>query len=370
MNRIAVTLYCHSNSRHLQQIYTGFHMLQRRGVVRVRQKLYKTDYIDRAQALHLQNARHAHLRAVINDTIHVYYDLHDSYEIDLNALANVDLYFKRSYAADHIRGLPTNRKIVPLGLYYSVLDREADGYNLQRSLLARNTKACFRNILLAARVNKLAGRHLVYAPRIDELEQYPDYGAPARAIFMVKAWDPAETRAGTAEKVVEVEQTNEVRAQCIRLLRKHFGVNCLSGFAHNDYAMKYYRDCLLPEEHISRPQTYIQILKAFPIAIATTGLHGSIGAKLAEYVAHSKAIVSEQLNYQVGEYFADGQNYLSFTSAEECVAQVDCLFTDQARRNQLMTNNYRYYHSFLRPDSLVLQSLVTALAHQTVGHAV
>ena len=100
----------------------------------------------------------------------------------------------------------------------------------------------------------------------------------------------------------------------------------------------------------------------FMIFQATTGLHGSVGWKFAEYVAFAKAIVSEPLNCEVPGDFKPGQNYLTFRSPTELVEQASTLFSDNALRHALMTNNARYYLGYVRPDALVLNSLLAALS--------
>jgi hypothetical protein len=106
----------------------------------------------------------------------------------------------------------------------------------------------------------------------------------------------------------------------------------------------------------------MKLLKRFPICIATTGIHGSIGWKIAEYVSYSKAIVTERLNYRVPGNFEKELNYLEFVSPEDCVESAVRLFQDYKLRCQLMINNYRYYQSYLRPDSLVMNTLAIAIS--------
>jgi hypothetical protein len=75
---------------------------------------------------------------------------------------------------------------------------------------------------------------------------------------------------------------------------------------------------LLPDNRMSDKKTTSGLLRDYPICVATTGLHGSIEWKMAEYIAVSKAIVSEELNYSVSADFARGKNCLDFTTPEEC----------------------------------------------------
>jgi hypothetical protein len=118
---------------------------------------------------------------------------------------------------------------------------------------------------------------------------------------------------------------------------------------------------LLPVQGAASKDNYLRQLRSFPICVATTGLHGSTGAKFAEYICLAKAIISERLLYAAPGDLREEQNYLSFTSAEECVAQARRLFDDGDLRHRLMSNNARYYNAWLRPDALVLNTLLQAL---------
>lgn len=121
---------------------------------------------------------------------------------------------------------------------------------------------------------------------------------------------------------------------------------------------------MLDQGNESTKSNYIKQLKQHTICIATTGLHGSIGWKLAEYVAFSKAIVTEMLRYKVPGSFDNYKNYLEFTTPEQCVEKVSDLLQNRAARNKMMEHNYSYYNNHLRPDALVLNTINTALSHQ------
>ncbi|MBV1906550.1 MAG: hypothetical protein KUG75_10760, partial [Pseudomonadales bacterium] len=99
----------------------------------------------------------------------------------------------------------------------------------------------------------------------------------------------------------------------------------------------------------------------YPICVATTGLHQSIGWKFAEYIAFSKAILSETLNFEVPGKLSEGMNFLEFTSAEACVENASILMSDHELRKKLMLNNAIYYHKNMRPDNLILRTILTAL---------
>ena len=151
-----------------------------------------------------------------------------------------------------------------------------------------------------------------------------------------------------------------MRARCIELLRKEFGAHFTGGFKNTNYAVNNYKNVLLNDDILSSKANYIKLMKDHPICIATTGLHGSIGWKLAEYVAFSRAIGSERLNYSVPGNFDKNVNYLEFDTAEQCVEKAVKLFTDEDLRFEMMRNNNKYYHSNLRPDVLVNNTLKIA----------
>ncbi len=119
---------------------------------------------------------------------------------------------------------------------------------------------------------------------------------------------------------------------------------------------KHFPDCLISDPKMSNFKNYIQIMKQIPIGIATTGLHDSIGWKFAEYVAFSKAVVSEKLHYYVPG-LKEGRNYLAFESADECVQQATRLMQDRSLREEMMRNNHTHYLNYGRPDVMVWRAL-------------
>jgi hypothetical protein len=179
-------------------------------------------------------------------------------------------------------------------------------------------------------------------------------------IFMARAWNPEKIENKTNRE--ETEQINLNRAECIRLLRKEFGQNFFGGLAVDDYSQRYFGDVLLRDESLANQKSYLKTVKNFPVCIATKGLCQSNGWKLAEYIALSKAIVSEKLRYETVGDFAPDRNYLEFTTPEDCARQAVRLFEDKPLRNELMRNNYDYYQNFLRPEKIVLNTLLKALS--------
>ncbi len=304
-------------------------------------------------------SKQQHICVIINDGMKLYYDMKDGWGIDKEFLSDSDYYFKRSYSPVHLKNLgDQQKKVFPYGLNYRVFPSAMDRFALQR------------NLILSDGIQKITGvvkplnifNRFRFTPRINIMQSLPDYTANPKILFMVKAYDPYVTPDRPKEKIEERIQINETRASCIKMLRSEFGDRFYGGFYHTDYSENNYRDCLMPDKKMSLQRNYINLLKSFPICIANSGLHGSIGWKFAEYIAFSKAIVTEKMDYEITGSLEKGKNYLEFRSPEECVEKASILFTDKKLRNEIMTNNVKYYQSYVRPDSLILNTLLTALS--------
>ena len=210
-----------------------------------------------------------------------------------------------------------------------------------------------------------------FHPRLRNLHSPPLYSQVPKVLFMTAAHDPYDDPYRSKEKIEERVHNNERRADCVRLLRKELGPNFYGGFIHNKFSVEKYKDVLLDMPTNSKKKRYLLRLKKFPICIATTGIHGSIGWKFAEYVAFSKAIVSERLEYEIPGQFGPMRNYLVFSSPDECVEQSVKLMADDELRYQLMTNNAEYYQSYVKPNILVfnaLSNVIDKFNHVTNGY--
>src|SRR5688500_17755894 len=98
-------LVCHSNEYPIQQLYTGFFLLQRRGIIDIKQKFVPATIPNQPNAQHLRYARYCCLRVVIDKRLTLLYDSHDSWEIDEEYLSACDFYFKRSFSSSYLKNL-------------------------------------------------------------------------------------------------------------------------------------------------------------------------------------------------------------------------------------------------------------------------
>ena len=353
MPKIKCKLITNSTSRFLQQIYTGFFLLYKNGLIDLRQ-------VFNNEKEKKPNHRHQ-IRVIVNDGIKLHYDITDGYSINKKDLEESHYYFKRSYYLKYISTFgDRKKKIFPLGLNYELYPSNIDKFALRRNFLLQEG---FRKITGIINTFDIRSK-LNYKPRINIMQSLPDYHAKPKIIFMVKAFDPYDDPKRPKNKIAERIKINETRAKCIKMLRDEFGKNFYGGFYHSKFSKRNYNELLIPDIRNSIKQNYINLLKQYPICIANSGLHGSIGWKFAEYIAFSKAIIAEKMNYEVTGSLEEGKNYLEFQSPEDCVENALKLFKNEELRHYLMTNNTKYYHAYLRPDSLILKTLLTALSGQ------
>ncbi len=361
MTTINCKLIVHSAaSLPLQQLYTGFLLLQQNGTLKLDQVFSKTkNLINPTKPQHLRDARNTHLSVILDGKIKLHYDTHDSWEIDEEFLNEADFYFKRSYCPASLAYLDSQqKKNMPLGLNYPLYPDTWDIFGLKRNLTLSSGMAKLVEVYRTLNLSS----HFLFTPRLRLMQSFPNYNLNPKVLFMVRAWDPNEYPNSSPDKILQREQINHTRASCIKVLREEYGDDFYGGFSHTKFAVENYRDCLVPNREISSKRNYIEFQKNYPIAVATTGLHGSTGWKFAEYIAFSKAIVSEKLNYNVPGRLEEEKNYLLFSSPDNCLNQVRRLFSDHHLRNSMMINNALYYLSYLRPDVLVANTILTALS--------
>lgn len=356
MSKLNCEITVYGSMGHTQQILTGFFMLKKQGLVNFTSKIKKSD-------LDLEDKAY-HVKVVIEDEITIYYDLTDGHEINMEELEKVDLYFKRSYLDSYIRSLGNSKskKILVLGMNYLVFPNSIDISNIMRSLHFNSTKAKVSSFLKALNLPSI----ITNSPKLKNMEALASSQEREnrKILFLTRTWSPYMNGVEDPELV----EINETRANCIRALRKEFGNDFQGGFSDTEYTRKYYKDCIFENTKLTRKNAYLNYIKQFPICIATTGLHGSIGWKLGEYVAMSKAIVTEKLQYDVPGNFKSGKNYLEFNTVDECIEQTLALHQNDAKRFEMMNENTSYYYKYLKPDALVLNSILQAmsLAHYKV----
>jgi hypothetical protein len=296
----------------------------------------------------------------------VYFDLHDSGQLVWPLVGEADSYFKRSYKPSLARQHPS---VEPLGLYFEVTVPELRRFEWRRIQRSHSLRERIAALVYIAMSTLGLGRQRWFRPTPESMHAPPTQRTFDRAIFMCRLWDPAEHPGLDPADAADRETVNEFRVRCIRALRDHLGPRFVGGLQHTPYAAKHYPDVLLACAGDGAKYRYLELLREIDVGVATTGLHGSIGGKFSEYVAFSKAIVSEPLQYAVPGDFRSGVNYLGYRTVDECVSSVSSLLRDASKLRRMQLANYRYFHRSMRPDALVRRCILRALERDTLGKA-
>jgi hypothetical protein len=353
----------------MSQIQTGFALLARRGTLRLAQRILRIDYSRPDQPGHLRRARRDHMRVDIAAGPRLYFDAHDGPEIDEEAAAECDCYFKRTFIP---RAIPERlqTKVVPMGMNYEVYTSGFDRFEAARTMLLQGE--------IGGRIRGTVGyglRSLGFelGPRVrqpaDTFCAAPMPEAEPRVLFITRTYDPGELRYFSEEKAAERVRVNEMRAQCIRGLRKALGPSFYGGLQSSAFSARNFPDALLDDSSHEAQKNYLQLMRVFPVCIATRGLHGSVGWKMAEYVAFSKAIVTEQTDCGSPGSFVEPSNYLEFSTVDQCIEKAVRLTEDRDLRAQQMRNNWEYFNAYLRPDAMVSRAIDIALANSAAATA-
>lgn len=330
------------NSPHLAQLYHGFLLLEKKGIINL--KFYQSNNSQTGKPV---------IRVKLNEEISLVYDTLDglNWNNSLDRLGNMsyfasnfdcDFYFKRSYAKELSDPELNGPKVLPLGLNYNI-----DTEILFPSLRDHVKKLVF--YFLKSKKKSVAQ---------SDFEYYPIFNDKPRILFLARLWNPDEIENNSIVKH-EREVINFNRIEFIKICKEYYGDYFTGGLQLDKFAQS-----LAPELCVSSSSTskvsFLNQIKQHDICISTLGLHGSTGWKFGEYIAASRAIVSEPLVYD-SPGLSEEKHYLSFSTKDELIHSIDSLFNNKNNLREMMLNNYHYYNNYLRPDSLVLNTLLIAI---------
>lgn len=348
------TLLVSSNSPHLQQLYTGLSVLARSGEVTLRQRIVDIEADNGGEPWRSNRLWHAHADVEAGD-VRLHFDLLDGPEIDRRYLARSSVYFKRSFSPQVIEALgKCGKRVRPYGLNYLVYPNSPDHLAIQRAFRLSSGRTRLRDLVRALGAPSFGAA--TFTPRIRDLEPLSTAERNANAVFFVAAWDPDELPVSAASERAGRVDINNTRAQCIRSLRRALGKRFLGGFVPSAFARNNYPDLVVDDPAITSKSHYLRTVRQSAVGVATTGLHGSIGWKFAEYIACGIAVVSEPLMYRVPGLH-NGVHYLEFNSAADLVEKALLLLERPGLRLAMMEANRHYYEKHLSPTAMLRRML-------------
>lgn len=346
-NKLNCKLKYISKSPHISGIITGYIILEKQNNIDL-------EIINDSKNRHMYPHEHM-VEVVFNNEIIIAYDLLDGYNISIERLEKYlikcNYYFKRSYDYENNKNICGGQKIIPLGLNYHV--------TIKGNPIDKNWKNVLKFWAKKMTGDKSAVKMSEFY--VDKFEDLPkDIINEPKVLFYTRVWDPEgeifEDKITDRNIIEERKYINNMRVDIIRKLKKELKENFNGGLSSSKYAITNYPDCVINADETNR-NNYIEMVKKSDICIASMGLHKSIGWKFAEYVASSKAIVSEKLYYDIPGDFKCNINYIEYNSSDECVKKVIQLCKDKKRIANMQRKNYEYYNKFVRPDKQVLYTI-------------
>jgi hypothetical protein len=371
VKKCSVTIYCNrkTNGAHSRQIFTGFCELARSGAIDL--GMVEQDWNPDYETENLIKVTVNGDMDLLFDTNDGFYWIHDSVDRNIDYFAERILprfryVFKRSCDPQMVgRFGDAAAKFQPLGLNYDVtspcnaMDRRYYGW---RDQLKKRVK---RSAILCRALDRVSDR-LFHIQNFEHPPLPPPPELPPRILLLTRLWDPVGEEVGSVAATVresgarDRNSINRVRIECLEACRTAFAGHFTGGLSDTPYARRI-APHLIAAAGMTDKQSYMHLVKSSQICVASTGLHLSTGWRLGEYVAASRAIVSEKIHDDLPGDFRVGRNYLEFSTADELVGAIQRLVADRSLMSSLMWNNHGYYRAHVRPDSLVLNALLKAL---------
>ena len=332
-----------TNARHLQQVYTGFEALQHQKMISL---VYQND-VDTHNA--------ASMNIIVNG-YKFFIDCADSSNINIDEYYNCDFYFKRTLRTEDFEKY---NKLYPFGLYFEIYPSVSSFYTAKRFLKFSNngTGSKVKTLIKCLDVRN----HISFVPRVNAFDFHYSTPLNQKVLFYVRLWDPDKDKEHmlSPHEREDRKRINECRIECIELLKEAFKENALVGVMDDDYSRKLAPNLILPLDRTVKKR-YFEQVKDASICIASTGLHSSIGAKFAEYVALRKAIVCESFDYQLPGNLQEGINYYTYETPQECVGQVKELLSSPETIRRMSAANNDYYNNYLAPVKIAKRLLEIA----------
>jgi len=377
-----VTLYPLSSNPYVSYLYAGAYDLAADGHIRLRLGLVpRCDVRERHGPYNVPRNDHLFFMKVRDREAglskRVCIDLMDNKQISsLSGLRKSDVYYKRSYRREWYRDRhpEDEHKIRPFGLYFSVSTAN-EKQIMRRTLLVeaatgdlfRHPRAAIKNI----RYEFKKRRQPATPARDDdwacndrsEFEVPPRQPTLPRILFLTRVFDPSER-----PKPELAHALNEQRIRLIAAFREHFGNRFEGGLAGTAYARRVYPRYLATVSTARRD--YLDLVRSCRVVISTEGLADSIPAKLAEYIAATRCILTDRLKYELPYEIADGKNVFYFDTAEQAIAGAETLLADNELAQQMRDNNYNLYREFVSPAAAMFRCMTDALQHQNARRPV
>ncbi len=338
MNKVVFNL--NTSQWHFWQILSGFLLLQKQGQLKFSIK-YGTWRLYNTVAI-----------ATIND-IPVAYDINDAADINEEIYSKVAFYFKRMCLKTD---MDTHPKLRPLGFNYLCYTKGWDFFKINHRLLPLFKKVGLQRFRYLPWVPDFLGWEDSIVSSNYKIFEIENTDRPFLIQYSTRLWRWGNTK--NPVWITERKRLNAERIELVRLLKNNFNGFYFGGIQDGSLVQELAPDVVLDKKAYDK-KSYVNNLKKSTVGIVTPGLEDSIAWKFGEYVATGMAILCtpEFLKYALPGNFKEGENYLIFTSPEDCVEKIKWLQHNQTELKNMMQNNLNYYKNFLRPDKLISNTI-------------
>ncbi len=276
----------------------------------------------------------------------VCFDIHDrSYFLCEAALAESDVYFKRSLFAPDLAHLDTARRsrILPFGpIFVTSVPHHRMG--LIAGWIRRGERGSWRGLLDYFRL-----------PPPTNFHREANFTPSPHILLQTRLWTDAEVTGKPS-----AEEINAGRIEIVRALRDHFGPRFIGGLVPTPLACATQPSLLCAGP--THRRAYLAAMHRCLIGVYTPGLHHSIAWKLGEYLASALCVVAPPFRNTFAEPFIEGRHYVAFDTPDRCIAQCERLLTDPALAAAMRAANAAYHREHGAPASQILGCLDRAFA--------
>ena len=252
------------------------------------------------------------------------------------------VYAKRNMSLRH--SSPLQKKIIPLGLNWACHSRKS-------ALAALAAMATTFPGISMARLRHLY-RYLA-TPHFAFFEHRPEQAVNDSILFQTRVWEPHEAPGDTG--------INDQRIGLLRALKREFGSRVVGGVVATPFALKSYPDLISTQR--SRQPQFIRWAKKPLVGIYFRGLFGSIGFKMAEYLAASKCIISEPIDNVLPSPL---EHISLYHSIDQCLEACDDALTNKPLADFGRRQSWDYYATHVSPKAHMADLLARARVHHRV----
>lgn len=364
-----IKIFPKANDRHLSPIYAGLYDLLELNKIRL---AFSQDFSNVPTDLDAKRLWMEVRDIKTGFTRKLCFDMRDgSRNLAIDCIEKADTYFKRSYDFRILNSLDNSlqKKIRPYGLYYPCRSIHENIYlTFKRLYLHNKISDNFLNnpyyalkstagypfkLFLENRFTNTSNSQLY--PFSTAFEVSSKEPADHFVLFLTKVWNTHDVSPNNASKLKDL---NDMRVETIRALRSKFKDRFIGGLKRTSFSEKYYPDCVSSLK--TDKYNFIKILKKCLIAVTTSGLHESVGAKLAEYIVASRCVVTESLKQTFPTPLYERKNILTFNTPDTCVDACQRILDNPNLANEMRKNNEEYYNIELKPSVRMFKHLQTA----------